>query len=612
MSEGNTGVRVKTCENCVRAKIRCSHSPGSLICDRCLRLKKECYFRPARPRATQKKRSTRIEALEDKIDLIMGQINRSHGSDTSHSTPKSDTTDVIAKGHTPAKKGRGHSNGTAQRLDIVDTIGKGLVSYDLATGLLQEYRKASLLFPFVAIPETTTVQELRAEKPFLLLCILTVSSFRDDVLLKSLEELLKRFVAEVILHSAHDSHPPHLETIQGLLVILAGTRQLYQLCRFSHYIHIAIGIINDSRMDRPPQHRVPTRLDVVGETDQTEVENGPGADESRALIGIFLLNSTNSIMMQKTCTFPWSPFIESCAADLSQKCEYPGDQYMIYYVQLQHMLERMNTLTASGIEGHPDVEQRIRLFRNEVEQYKNQLVVPPTCDVLIATQYHTLELQLCQISLLDKKSTTAQDNFLFSRSDILCHGLASMKRFLEYYYTLPPLLETSFNIINWLEIGFLLAAACKLVIAALDPSLRHNPQVQNLRDALDMSNILQYFINRLDHVAKSCKDMEFSHYSEWLSAAKIWFEKTFQLASLEASKIIATTSGLTQVDNGVTGFESGYGSASGSQLVDPSEGLQVDTDVNLNLFGLDFDVTIEELMGGMGGPMAMPSMFDFR
>ncbi|KAJ5080992.1 hypothetical protein N7456_013702 [Penicillium angulare] len=49
--------KVKTCENCVRAKIRCHHAPDATICDRCRRLKKECFFRPARPRATQKKRT---------------------------------------------------------------------------------------------------------------------------------------------------------------------------------------------------------------------------------------------------------------------------------------------------------------------------------------------------------------------------------------------------------------------------------------------------------------------------------------------------------------------------------------------------------------------------
>lgn len=60
--------------------------------------------------------------------------------------------------------------------------------------------------------------------------------------------------------------------------------------------------------------------------------------------------------------------------------EYPTDRYIIYYVQLQHMLQRLDALTMTSIERHPDMEQHIRAFRAEVEQYKNQLPVDPTCD----------------------------------------------------------------------------------------------------------------------------------------------------------------------------------------------------------------------------------------
>lgn len=98
--------------------------------------------------------------------------------------------------------------------------------------------------------------------------------------------------------------------------------------------------------------------------------------------------------MQKTPTFPWTPFIESCAADLSQKCEYPTDQYMIYYVQLQHMLERMNTLATASIEGHPDMERHIRSFRIEVENYKNRLSIPPSSDGESSLSQHEVDSTL--------------------------------------------------------------------------------------------------------------------------------------------------------------------------------------------------------------------------
>lgn len=197
---------------------------------------------------------------------------------------------------------------------VCDVIGKGLVSMELASILLDNFREAMQHFPFVMLPGRMTVKELRTETPFILLCIFVITSFRDTPLQRALEDVLKSYIADVILHSPHDRHPNALETFQGLLIVLSGyvasvpidlhqyrtkvcrTRQLHQLCRFNGYMHIAVSIMNDARMDRPPKYRVATRIDIDGESDQTGSASIPGsvsiADESRALIGCFLLNST--------------------------------------------------------------------------------------------------------------------------------------------------------------------------------------------------------------------------------------------------------------------------------------------------------------------------------
>ncbi|GLA86197.1 hypothetical protein AtubIFM56815_010453 [Aspergillus tubingensis] len=406
--------------------------------------------------------------------------------------------------HTPNSE----VSSTYPHADTIDVIRTGLISHEYATQLLDQYREAMLFFPFVMVPASTTVDDLRAEKPFVLLCILVFCSFHDDSLQKSLEKVLQSYVSNEVLCSEHGSHPPSFEILQGLLIILAGTRQRHQLCRFPYYMQLAVGVVINERLDRHPKYRVATRL------------------------------------------------------------------------ELQHMLQRLDALTMSSIERHPDVEQHIRAFRAEVEQYKNQLPVDPTCDPFIATQYHTLELQICQISLIDTKAaSTPSDSFLLvSRSDTLCHGLAASKRFLDYYLTLPPIIEKNYSIVIWLSSGFLVAAACKLVLAALHPSLRLNTQVQELRDALDMSKMLQFFVARLDAIAKTCKDGVFSHYHKWTLAAATWFDKAYQVAQLEAAKSVS-------VENESLQF------AVQNQNMD--QGVQADP----NLFGLDFEFTMEELMG---------------
>lgn len=105
---------------------------------------------------------------------------------------------------------------------VCDVIGKGLVSNELASILLDQYREAMQYFPFVMLPGRMTLKELSSEKPFLLLCIFVVTSFRDIPLQRALEDVLKSYVADVILHSPHDTHPNALESFQGLLIVLSG------------------------------------------------------------------------------------------------------------------------------------------------------------------------------------------------------------------------------------------------------------------------------------------------------------------------------------------------------------------------------------------------------
>jgi len=79
-------------------------------------------------------------------------------------------------------------------------------------------------------------------------------------------------------------------------------------------------------------------------------------------------------------------------------------------------------------------------------------------------------------------------------------------------------------------------------------------------------------------------------------AATNWFEKAYQLARLEAAKIIEN--------------EGTFSSFDGPQQL-PQNTLDQGDASDPNLFGLDFEITMEELMGGFM-PLSMPGMFDLR
>jgi hypothetical protein len=145
--------------------------------------------------------------LEDKVDQILGQI--SHGPLTSPSktspSPQSHRSDP-------------------QTQDIstrhpCDVIGAGLITHNESNRLLDKFHETTPFFPFVQLPREATSQDLRSEKPFLLLSILLVSSFQDVPLHLALEEVSAAYLGGPVLRG---EHPQPLDLLQGLLVTVAG------------------------------------------------------------------------------------------------------------------------------------------------------------------------------------------------------------------------------------------------------------------------------------------------------------------------------------------------------------------------------------------------------
>jgi hypothetical protein len=85
--------------------------------------------------------------------------------------------------------------------------------------------------------------------------------------------------------------------------------------RYSQYLQLAISIVIDLRLDRNPDTRPwKTRLDT---------KMFLALDEQRAVAGCYYLSCSISKLLQKHCTFPWSPHIEACCTTIYQQQQYP-------------------------------------------------------------------------------------------------------------------------------------------------------------------------------------------------------------------------------------------------------------------------------------------------
>ena len=106
-------------------------------------------------------------------------------------------------------------------------------------------------------------------------------------------------------------------------------------------------------------------------------------------------------------------------------------------------------------------------------------------------------------------------------------GLAAAKTLLDFYICLPLRCDLAFNNATWIQLGFAVILACKLVITAMEPSV--HPHTAELCCALDISNVLSRCILRIQALITSDMDASgdrdvFYHFEKRLKRIQWWFE----------------------------------------------------------------------------------------
>lgn len=99
-----------------------------------------------------------------------------------------------------------------------DVLSKGIISFQTAEEYLRVFRSKNAYFPFVVVPHTTSLENLRQERPFLLLAIFAFSSAQVHSNITSIleAELCETLAKRVIMEGEKS-----MDLLQGLLVYLA-------------------------------------------------------------------------------------------------------------------------------------------------------------------------------------------------------------------------------------------------------------------------------------------------------------------------------------------------------------------------------------------------------
>ncbi|KAH7371805.1 hypothetical protein BKA64DRAFT_267138 [Cadophora sp. MPI-SDFR-AT-0126] len=369
----------RACGHCFKSKSKCVIRHGGESCERCHRLKKQCS--PAehiRKRNPQNSSAARTAKLEEKLDGIvsllqsvtgttvpptnipalssnvpaLGLLNTGDSSSSSGPPANSMSTPVSSSAdeYEPQLSNVTGSNGRAalNKIRLDNPHAETAFGYkprpDEAESRLTVFRSELLPnFACIHLPFTVSANELRQSRPFLLQCIMVVTStsVQERNLLST--ELVKTLTHEVfILNKGHFDH------LVGLLIFLAWGNDFGNK---NHLVQLAMSLAQDLRLNRPlideGGHKF-ARLVACGVGIPTETHS---LEHRRAVLGCFFISSLVSSFFGRIDPMQWNSLMDEHLRTIEESKECLNDEGFALQIRLQLLLHHSYQMRDFECEG---------------------------------------------------------------------------------------------------------------------------------------------------------------------------------------------------------------------------------------------------------------------
>ncbi|KAM5437517.1 hypothetical protein McanMca71_000869 [Microsporum canis] len=498
----------KTCQSCADSKVRCVRDADSDTCSRCYRLGRECATRQTRRRFNGFQKDLRINALESKVNELMGSRDAM--------VPPTGTTGAFQAGVDAVDK------------DVVD---RGFLTMEDAERFISTFKTGMTEhFPFVLIPPHVMAEQLRRERPFLFLATISSASYTDMPLQRKLGQEVKAAIAtRMITNGEYAKFERSTEP-----TIVARCHYHTRPHRYTQFLQLAIALIIELRLDRPPLTKTwKTGIRFTSNYDPDDItytRPSLGRDEQRAVAGCYYLSSTISGLLQKPSTFPHTAYLEECCKSLYDAAEYPSDKSILHIVQLQLIAEKIDRISLRhGMElANPGsaMELYVQSLKAELEAFRGRSGFSLDEASLIALQFHATELSLYQLTLLEKAGKQPKPTQTAVSDEMLCAGHIAAQSILKLYLSLPPHSETAFNNTEWVQIGFALIVTCRQT--GTTSTTQMTPAL--VRHKESFSNILMQLKARVSELSTDLVDLNgdrdiFSNFADRVTRLQAWFDE---------------------------------------------------------------------------------------
>ncbi|KAG4443063.1 hypothetical protein IFR05_001459 [Cadophora sp. M221] len=303
-------------------------------------------------------------------------------------------------------------------------------------------------FPFISIPDSTSVETMRKDQPSLLTAVMAVTS-RDSPNQLVLGKLLMQQIADRMLVNGE-------RNMDLLLAILtyAGWcyHNFFNIPQLTSLISLATTLVGDLRLMKPLVKDSRGFFDAAiresakarGQCIETSKPVNTSirlADERRAALGYWFLTSIVGSFFQRLDTPPWTPYLEECCTMLYQSGYHRDDKYAVALIKMQLVSEKIHQNPWHGAsEGRRHVAPPIlylKSLESEVKSLRDELSAEMENNPYLLSHYHNLEETLYKIGLARSESISAFTTRDFSRLEYLFACSKAVRAFFQTFLSIP-------------------------------------------------------------------------------------------------------------------------------------------------------------------------------
>ncbi|CAK7235272.1 hypothetical protein SBRCBS47491_009236 [Sporothrix bragantina] len=388
----------RACNQCVKAKAKCTLRGDGKACERCLRLKKDCQPAVgARRKPGRKPAASKTDELEARLNGLMSllenvpglnqqQLQQQQQQQKSKAPLTAGTAQAAASAapnlplqtvafgermvtYSPHEiciggnqqpmqiddedENDDDSNlpgpGSGPDRGATDTDANSFTDIPGLTALeaeesLERFRTRKLkYFPFVHIPPMLSAARLQQTRPLLWLSIMACSARSAELQTRLCMRLRQQIAEQAIVN-----HQRSIDLLLGVVGFLGWG--MYYLKRdpfMLMYCHMATAIVQDLGIDRDPP--VPPRQPSTTETHPLSCIRTHGFaikllespvrtnEERRAVLGAYLVTVIVTLFHRKPTTIPWTEHMDECLRVLDTDPESPLDRLLVYQCRLQRL-----------------------------------------------------------------------------------------------------------------------------------------------------------------------------------------------------------------------------------------------------------------------------------